>query len=120
MSTTTLSRVAIYARESPLKRLRGQLHELSRQQIDDRTYFSSPAPAQYHGISAIHREDCLSMSSKKAAIYVKETAGYPDGENSKELQLHHCEEFCKIHDLDIVARYYDGVSIRHDFDWMMG
>ena len=60
------------------------------------------------------------MSSKNAAIYVKETAGYPDGENTKELQLHHCEKFCKIHDFHIVARYYDGVGIRHDFDWMMG
>ena len=68
----------------------------------------------------IHREDRLAMSRNKAAIYVKEAAGYPDGENSKELQQHHCEEFCQIHGLDIVARYYDGVGIRHDFDWMMG
>ena len=29
----------------------------------------------------------------KTAIYTKEAAGYPDGENSKELQLHHCEGF---------------------------
>ena len=29
----------------------------------------------------------------RAAIYVKEAAGYPDGENSKELQVDHCEEF---------------------------
>ena len=60
------------------------------------------------------------MSNKKAAVYVKEAAGYPDGENSKELQLRYCEAFCMDHDLDIVARYYDGVGIRHDFDWMMG
>ena len=56
---------------------------------------------------------------RRAAIYVKEAAGYPDSENSKELQLRHCEEFCKIHDLEIVARYYDGVGMRQDFDWMM-
>ena len=56
----------------------------------------------------------------KAAIYIKEAAGYPDGENSKELQLHHCEEFCKAHDLNIVARYHDAPRIRYDFDWMMG
>ena len=57
---------------------------------------------------------------RRAAIYVKETAGYPDGENSKELQLRHCEEFCKYHDLDITARYQDPVGVRNDFDWMMG
>ncbi len=56
----------------------------------------------------------------KVAIHVKETVGYHPEENSKELQLRHCEEFCKIHGLHIVARYYDGVGIRHDFDWMMG
>ncbi len=60
------------------------------------------------------------ITRAKAAIYIKETAGYPDGENSKELQLHHCEEFCKYHDLEIVARYHDAPGIRHDFDWMMG
>ena len=32
---------------------------------------------------------------RKAAIYIKETAGYHPEENSKELQLRHCEEFCK-------------------------
>ena len=57
---------------------------------------------------------------RRAAIYIKEVAGDHDGENSKELQSHHCEEFCKYHDLDIVARYHDALGIRHDFDWMMG
>ena len=57
---------------------------------------------------------------RRAAIYVKETAGDHDGENSKELQLHHCEEFCKYHDLEITTRYHDAPGIRHDFDWMMG
>ena len=56
----------------------------------------------------------------KAAVYIKEAAGYPDGENSKELQLHHCEEFCQYHDLDIVARYHDPIGVRNDFEWMMG
>ena len=56
----------------------------------------------------------------RAAIYIKETAGYHPEENSKELQTHHCEKFCKYHDLEIVARYYDAPGIRHDFDWMMG
>ena len=56
---------------------------------------------------------------RRAAIYIKEAAGYPEGENSKELQLHHCEEFCQYHDLEIVARYDDDVGMRHDLDWMM-
>ena len=30
----------------------------------------------------------------RAVIYVKEAAGYPDGENSKELQSSECEDFC--------------------------
>ena len=30
----------------------------------------------------------------QAAIYVKEAAGYPDGENSEELQSSECEDFC--------------------------
>ena len=30
----------------------------------------------------------------RAAIYVKEASGYPDGENSKELQTSECEQFC--------------------------
>ena len=29
----------------------------------------------------------------RAAIYIKETAGYPNAENSREIQVHHCEEF---------------------------
>ena len=60
------------------------------------------------------------MSSKKAAIYIKETVGYHPEENSKDLQIHHCEGFCKIHGLEITARYHDAPGIRHDFDWMMG
>ena len=32
----------------------------------------------------------------RAAIYVKEAAGYPDGENSKELHSEECEKFCLI------------------------
>ena len=59
------------------------------------------------------------MTNKKAAIYVKETAGYPDGDNTKELQLRHCEEFCQYHGLDIVARYHDPIGVRNDFDRMM-
>ena len=57
---------------------------------------------------------------RRAAIYVKETAGYHPEENTKELQLRHCEEFCKTHGLEITARYHDAPGIRHDFDWMMG
>ena len=60
------------------------------------------------------------VSLGRTAIYIKEAAGYPDGENSKELQIHHCEEFCQYHDLDIIARYHDPVGIRTDFEWMMG
>ena len=56
----------------------------------------------------------------KAAVYTKEPAGYPDGENSKELQLHHCEEFCQYHELEIVAQYHDPVGVRTEFEWMMG
>ena len=57
---------------------------------------------------------------RRAAIYVKETAGYHPEENTKELQLQHCEEFCKYHDLEITARYHDAPGIRYDFDQMMG
>ena len=58
---------------------------------------------------------------RRAAIYVKETAaGYHPEENAKELQLRHCEEFCKHHGLEITARYHDAPGIRHDFDQMMG
>ena len=34
---------------------------------------------------------------RRAAIYIKEAAGYHPEENSKELPLQHCEEFCKAH-----------------------
>ena len=60
------------------------------------------------------------MSREKAAIYVKETAGYPDGDNSRELQTQGCELYCEAHGIEIAARYYDPPDIRHDFDWMMG
>ena len=33
------------------------------------------------------------ITRAKAAIYIKEAAGYPNGENSREIQLHHCEGF---------------------------
>ena len=58
--------------------------------------------------------------ARRAAIYIKEAPGYDPDENSKELQLQHCEEFCKAHDLEIVARYHDAPGIRHDFEWMIG
>ena len=56
----------------------------------------------------------------RAAIYVKETAGYPDGENSKELQTSECENFCLAQEFNITTRYYDPPGDRHQFDWMMG
>ena len=59
------------------------------------------------------------MSNKRAAIYIKETAGYPNGENSKELQLNHCEEFCQYYRLDVTARYHDPIGVRTDFECMM-
>lgn len=105
-------------KKSPITRI-GQLNACPRHQIDDKRFFSSPTPAQYHGISAIREEDCLTTSNKKAAIYVKKAAGYPDGENSKDLQIHHCEEFCHYQGLDIVARYHDPTGVRKDFDRMM-
>ena len=63
---------------------------------------------------------CQPRPHAKAAIYTKEAAGYPGGENSKELQLHHCEKFCQYHDLEIIARYHDPADVRTDFEWMMG
>ena len=58
---------------------------------------------------------------RKAAIYIKETAGYhPEEKLQGTPATHHCEEFCKAHDLEIVARYHDLPGIRHDFEWMMG
>ena len=56
----------------------------------------------------------------RAAIYVKEAAGYPDGENSKELQTEECEKFCLIQRFEINTRCYDPPGSRHQFDWMMG
>ena len=56
------------------------------------------------------------MSNKRAAIYVEDTAGYPNGDNSRDLQTRECERHCEAHGLDIVARYYDGVGIRRDFE----
>ena len=52
----------------------------------------------------------------RAAIYIKEAAGYHPEENSRELQQRHCE----AHELEIVARYHDQPAIRYDFEWMMG
>lgn len=60
------------------------------------------------------------MSSEKATIYVKETAGYPDGDNSRELQTQECERYCAANGLEINTRYYDPPGIRHDFGRMMG
>ena len=56
----------------------------------------------------------------RAAIYIKETAGYPDGENSKELQTSECEQFCRAEGFKITTRYYDPPGDRRQFEWMMG
>ena len=39
-----------------------------------------------------------------AAIYVKEAAGYPEGENARELQTRECERYCHVHGLRITAQ----------------
>lgn len=52
----------------------------------------------------------------RAAIYIKETAGYPTGENSKELQTSECEQFCLAQEFNITTRYYDPPGDRHQFD----
>lgn len=54
-----------------------------------------------------------------AAVYVKETAGYPNGENAKELQEGRCETFCEEHGLEILRRYHDAPGLRHGFQRMM-
>ncbi len=54
-----------------------------------------------------------------AAIYIKEAAGYPEGENTRELQTRECESYCHVHGLRITARYYDSPGIRQDFQRMM-
>ena len=56
----------------------------------------------------------------RAAIYIKETAGYPNGENSKELQTSECENFCLAEGFKITTRYHDPPGDRRQFDWMMG
>ncbi len=56
----------------------------------------------------------------RAAIYIKEAAGYPTGENSKELQTEECEKFCLAEKFKITTRYYDPPRDRRQFDWMMG
>ncbi len=55
----------------------------------------------------------------RAAIYIKEAADYPDGENSKELQTEECEKFCLAQGFEITTRYYDPPESKHQFDWMM-
>ena len=37
----------------------------------------------------------------------KEDTSYRPEENSKELQQHHCEEFSRDQELEIVARFHD-------------
>ena len=56
----------------------------------------------------------------RAAIYIKEAAGYPTGENSKELQTAECEQFCRAEGFKITTRYHDPPGDRRQFDWMMG
>jgi len=59
------------------------------------------------------------MPNKNPAVYVKEAAGYPGGENSEELQTQGCNEICAARGLEIVARYYDAPETRNDFQRMM-
>ncbi|MYC38100.1 MAG: recombinase family protein [Chloroflexi bacterium] len=54
-----------------------------------------------------------------AAIYVKEAAGYPEGENTQEHQTRECESYCNVHGLRITARYYDSAGCRQEFQQMM-
>ena len=61
----------------------------------------------------------LTTAPTRAAIYVKEAAGYPNGENSKELQTEECEKFCLTQGFEISTRYYDPPGTRHQFDSMM-
>ena len=49
----------------------------------------------------------LTTAPTRAAIYIKEAAGYPGGENSKELQTSECENFCLAQGFEITTRYYD-------------
>ena len=56
----------------------------------------------------------------RAAVYIKETTGYPDGENSKELQTSVCDQFCRAEEFKITNRYFDPPGERRQFDWMMG
>ena len=60
------------------------------------------------------------IAARRAAIYIKEAPGCHPEENSEALQLQHCEEFCKAHNLEIVARYHDTSGIRHDLKVMTG
>ena len=56
---------------------------------------------------------------QQAAIYVKEAAGYPEGENTPEHQTRECESYCGVHGLRITVRYYDRPGSRQDFQRMM-
>ena len=56
----------------------------------------------------------------RADIYIKEAAGYPDGENYKELHTSECENFCLAQEFEITSRCYDPPGSRHQFDWLMG
>ena len=55
----------------------------------------------------------------RAAIYIKETTGYLNGENSKELQKEDCEKFCLAEEFRITNSYFDPPRDRRQFDWMM-
>ena len=59
-------------------------------------------------------------STHTRRIYIKETTGYPTGENSKELQTEECEKFCLAEEFKITTRYHDPPGDRCQFDWMMG
>ena len=55
----------------------------------------------------------------RAAIYIKETSGYPNGENSKDLQKEECEKSCLAEEFKITNRYFDPPRDRRQFDWIM-
>ena len=78
-----------------------------------------PAPWNQHRHPRGASQDA-DHSTHPAAIYVKEAAGYPDGENSRALQTSECENFCLAQGFNITARYYDPTGSRRQFDWMMG
>ena len=56
----------------------------------------------------------------RAAIYVKEAAGYPEARTPRNFKHQSARTSALPKEFEITTRYYDPPRSRHQFDWMMG